>query len=58
MSTFHDEVSKFVKLSGSHMEASNALMDRVEQNLAEATDKLNALIAFTDQHSREHREKS
>ena len=62
-SRFHDEMSKFVKLSSahmelssSHMELSNARMDRVEQNLAEATDKLNALIAFTEQHHREHRE--
>ena len=46
-----DEMNRSTKVS-------NARMDRVEQTLAEAGDKLNALISLTDQHLREHREKS
>lgn len=45
-----DEMNRSTKVS-------NARMDRVEQTLAEAGDKLNALISLTDQHLREHREK-
>jgi hypothetical protein len=45
---FGDEVSKAFK-------AADARMTRVETGLAEATDKLNALIDL-DRHLREHRE--
>ena len=45
-----DEMNRSTKVS-------NARMDRVEQTLAEAGNKLNALITLTDQHLREHRDK-
>jgi hypothetical protein len=46
---FGDEVSKAFK-------AADARMNRVETGLAEATDKLNALIDLMDRHLREHGE--
>ena len=38
--------------------ASNARMDRIEQTLSEATDKINALVSLMDQHLHDHRNKS
>jgi hypothetical protein len=46
---FGDEVSKAFK-------AADARMTRFETGLAEATDKLNALIDLMDRHLREHGE--
>lgn len=43
-----DDLSKFVN-------ASTSRMDRTEQILSEAGDKLNALITFVDQRFHEHR---
>ena len=37
--------------------ASNARMDRIELTLAEAGDKINALVSLMDQHLHEHRAK-
>ena len=53
-----DLVNKSAEVSNARMYASNARMDRVELSLVEAGDKLNALIALTDQHLHEHREKA
>ena len=51
-----DNLGKFQGQVSLSMSASNSRMDRVEQNLAEATDKINALLTMMDQHMREHRE--
>ena len=50
------ETSKLSAETSKSIRASNTRMDRVEQNLSEATDKINALVTIMDQHMREHRE--
>ena len=49
------QLTKFVAVSTSNKEESDKRMQRVELNLAEATDKLNGLINLMDRHLDEHR---
>jgi hypothetical protein len=50
-----DQLTKFMAVSASNKEESDKRMQRVELNLAEATDKLNGLINLMDRHLDEHR---
>jgi mRNA-degrading endonuclease toxin of MazEF toxin-antitoxin module len=56
---FGDEVRKAFKAADERMtrieRAANERMTRVETGLAEATDKINALIDLMDRHQGEHR---
>src|SRR3974377_790796 len=49
-----DELRKFATNTKHRFEDSEARFQRIETNLAEATDKLNALIDWMDRHTREH----